>query len=142
MDGDCYGRRMSVLGASRADVSLDALRRVAWEGDAVEVSPAALAHMDRCLAQGGRGRPLLGRRARGAGRARRAGAARGPSGRPAGVGRPRRGGARHVPASGARAPLGPDADALAAAFGRRVFAGRVAADSVAPAIASSTISTP
>jgi hypothetical protein len=38
--------------------------------------------------------------------------------------------------------LGPDADALVAAFGRRVFAGRVAADSVARAIASSTISTP
>jgi hypothetical protein len=39
-------------------------------------------------------------------------------------------------------PLGPDADALAAAFGRRVFAGRVAATSVAPATTSSTISTP
>jgi histidine ammonia-lyase len=50
VDGDCYGRCMSVLVASRADVSLDALRRVAWEGEAVEVSPAALARMDRCHA--------------------------------------------------------------------------------------------
>jgi histidine ammonia-lyase len=39
---------MSVLVATRADVSLDALRRVAWEGEAVEVSSAALARMDRC----------------------------------------------------------------------------------------------
>jgi histidine ammonia-lyase len=39
---------MSVLVATRADVTLDAARRVAWEGEAVELAPAALALMDRC----------------------------------------------------------------------------------------------
>src|SRR5215208_4363245 len=41
---------MSVLVATRADVTLDAVRRVAWEGEAVELAPAALALMYRCQA--------------------------------------------------------------------------------------------
>jgi histidine ammonia-lyase len=41
---------MSVLVAKRADVSLEAVRRVAWEGEGVEVAPAAIAQMDRCHA--------------------------------------------------------------------------------------------
>src|SRR5215210_774575 len=42
-----YRRRMGVLVSSRADVSLDAVRRVGWEGDPVELAPA---RMDRCHA--------------------------------------------------------------------------------------------
>jgi histidine ammonia-lyase len=41
---------MSVRIATRADVSLEAVRRVAWHGEAVELAPAALARMDRCHA--------------------------------------------------------------------------------------------
>jgi histidine ammonia-lyase len=41
---------MSVLVGKRADVSLEAVRRVAWEGEGVEVAPAAIAQMDRCHA--------------------------------------------------------------------------------------------
>jgi histidine ammonia-lyase len=41
---------VAVLIGNRADVSLDAVRRVAWEGEAVELAPAALALMDRCHA--------------------------------------------------------------------------------------------
>ena len=41
---------MSVLVGSRADVSLEAVRRAAWEGEPVELAPAALALMDRCHA--------------------------------------------------------------------------------------------
>jgi ABC-type branched-subunit amino acid transport system substrate-binding protein len=41
---------MGVLIATRSDVSLDAVRRVAWEGEPVEIAPAALAVMDRCHA--------------------------------------------------------------------------------------------
>jgi hypothetical protein len=142
MDGDCYGRRMSVQVASRADVSLDALRRVAREGEAVEVSPAALAHLDRFLAQGERGRPLPGRGARCAGRARRPGAARPCQAAPPALAALVEDVRAMLPPVEQVRSLGPDADALVAAFGRRVFAGRVAADSVARAIASSTISTP
>ena len=35
---------------TRADLTLDAVRRVAWEGDAVAIAPEALAVMDRCHA--------------------------------------------------------------------------------------------
>ena len=38
---------MPVPLTTRADVTLDAVRRVAWEGEAVELAPAALALMDR-----------------------------------------------------------------------------------------------
>src|SRR5215208_4977585 len=38
---------MSVLVATRADVTLDAVRRVAWAGESVELAPAAVALMDR-----------------------------------------------------------------------------------------------
>jgi histidine ammonia-lyase len=41
---------MGVLVATRADISLEAVRRVAWDGEAVELAPAALALMDRCHA--------------------------------------------------------------------------------------------
>ena len=41
---------MPVPLATRADVTLDAVRRVAWEGDAVEFVPETLARMDRCHA--------------------------------------------------------------------------------------------
>jgi len=41
---------MSVLVTTRSDISVDAVRRVAWEGEAVELAPAALALMDRCHA--------------------------------------------------------------------------------------------
>ena len=41
---------MSVLVGTRADVSLEAVRRAAWEGEPVELAPAALALMDRCHA--------------------------------------------------------------------------------------------
>jgi histidine ammonia-lyase len=41
---------MGVLVATRADVSLEAVRRVAWAGEAVELAPEALALMDRCHA--------------------------------------------------------------------------------------------
>jgi histidine ammonia-lyase len=41
---------MAVLVGKRADVSLDAVRRVAWEGEAIELAPKALALMDRCHA--------------------------------------------------------------------------------------------
>jgi histidine ammonia-lyase len=41
---------MSVLIRSRADVSPAALRRVAWEGEGVELAPEALERMDRCHA--------------------------------------------------------------------------------------------
>jgi histidine ammonia-lyase len=40
--------RMSVPIATRADISLDAVRRVAWDGEAVELAPEALARMDHC----------------------------------------------------------------------------------------------
>ena len=39
---------MAVLLATRSDVSLDALRSVAWDGQGVEIAPEALALMDRC----------------------------------------------------------------------------------------------
>jgi histidine ammonia-lyase len=35
---------------TRADVTLDAVRRVAWDGEAVEFAPETLARMDRCHA--------------------------------------------------------------------------------------------
>jgi histidine ammonia-lyase len=38
---------MSVLVGSRADISLEAVRRVAWEGESIELAPAALDRMDR-----------------------------------------------------------------------------------------------
>ena len=41
---------MSVLVGNRADVSLETVRRVAWEGEGVEIAPAAIAEMDRCHA--------------------------------------------------------------------------------------------
>jgi histidine ammonia-lyase len=41
---------MSVLVSARADISLDAVRRVAWAGEAVELAPEALALMDHCHA--------------------------------------------------------------------------------------------
>jgi histidine ammonia-lyase len=41
---------MAVPLTTRADVTLDAVRRVAWEGETVELAPAALALMDRCHA--------------------------------------------------------------------------------------------
>src|ERR687886_1851791 len=41
---------MAVPIATRADISLDAVRRVAWDGEAVELAPAALERMDRCHA--------------------------------------------------------------------------------------------
>ena len=37
---------MPVPLTTRADVTLDAVRRVAWDGEAVELAPAALARMD------------------------------------------------------------------------------------------------
>src|SRR4051812_28927501 len=37
---------MGVKLATRSDVSLEAVRRVAWEGEAIAVAPAALALMD------------------------------------------------------------------------------------------------
>ena len=39
---------MSVRLASRADITLDAWRAVAWEGEGVEIVPEALARMDAC----------------------------------------------------------------------------------------------
>lgn len=41
---------MSVLIAARADITLEAVRRVAWDGEGVELAPEALARMDRCQA--------------------------------------------------------------------------------------------
>jgi histidine ammonia-lyase len=41
---------MPVLIANRADISLDAVRRVGWDGEGVELAPDALARMDRCHA--------------------------------------------------------------------------------------------
>jgi histidine ammonia-lyase len=41
---------MSVLIARRADITLQAVRRVAWDGEEVELAPEALAQMDRCHA--------------------------------------------------------------------------------------------
>jgi histidine ammonia-lyase len=38
---------MSVQIARRADITLEAVRRVAWDGEAVELAPEALARMDR-----------------------------------------------------------------------------------------------
>src|SRR4051812_10925584 len=38
---------MSVQIAARADIALEAVRRVAWDGEAVELAPEALARMDR-----------------------------------------------------------------------------------------------
>src|SRR4051794_27365670 len=38
---------MSLLVTTRADLSLDAVRRVAWEGEGIELHPDALAAMDR-----------------------------------------------------------------------------------------------
>ena len=43
-------RPMPVAVTTRADVTLDAVRRVAWEGEAVELGAEALARMDRCHA--------------------------------------------------------------------------------------------
>ncbi|HKF76068.1 MAG TPA: aromatic amino acid lyase [Candidatus Dormibacteraeota bacterium] len=39
---------MSVLLRTRADITLDALRRVSWAGESVEIAPPALELMDRC----------------------------------------------------------------------------------------------
>src|SRR5437899_762054 len=39
---------MTLAVATRADLTLDAVRRVAWEGERVEIAPGALAVMDRC----------------------------------------------------------------------------------------------
>lgn len=41
---------MTVTIDSRTDISLDVVRRVAWEGEPVELAPAALDRMDRCHA--------------------------------------------------------------------------------------------
>jgi len=41
---------MTVPVAARADVSLDAVRRVAWEGEGIALAPATLALMDHCHA--------------------------------------------------------------------------------------------
>jgi histidine ammonia-lyase len=41
---------MTLRLATRADLSLDAVRRVAWEGDGVELAPAALERIDECHA--------------------------------------------------------------------------------------------
>jgi histidine ammonia-lyase len=41
---------MAVPIATRADISLEAVRRVAWDGEAVELAPEALERMDRCHA--------------------------------------------------------------------------------------------
>jgi histidine ammonia-lyase len=41
---------MAVAVTTRADVTLDAVRRVAWEGERVALGAAALAQMDRCHA--------------------------------------------------------------------------------------------
>ena len=38
---------MSVLVGNRADISLEAVRRVGWDGESIELAPAALARMDR-----------------------------------------------------------------------------------------------
>src|SRR4051812_50216765 len=38
---------MSVTIATRADITPDAVRRVAWDGEDVELAPAALEQMDR-----------------------------------------------------------------------------------------------
>src|SRR5829696_6962138 len=43
----CYGRPVSVLVSDRADISLEAARRVAWDGEGVEIAPPALARMAR-----------------------------------------------------------------------------------------------
>src|SRR3954468_17445639 len=42
--------RMPVVFATRADISLDAVRRVAWGGDELELAAEGLARMDRCHA--------------------------------------------------------------------------------------------
>src|SRR3954449_96959 len=42
--------RMPVVIATRADISLDAVRRVAWAGEDVALAPDALARMERCHA--------------------------------------------------------------------------------------------
>lgn len=39
---------MSLAVRTRHDITLEAVRRVAWEGEPVELSPAAVALMDRC----------------------------------------------------------------------------------------------
>ncbi|HKE79141.1 MAG TPA: aromatic amino acid lyase [Solirubrobacteraceae bacterium] len=41
---------MPVPIAKRADITIDAVRRVAWDGEDVELAPEALARMDRCHA--------------------------------------------------------------------------------------------
>ena len=41
---------MSLPIATRADITLEAVRRVAWEGEAVDLAPEALARMARCHA--------------------------------------------------------------------------------------------
>ena len=41
---------MSLRVTTRADISLDAVRRVAWEGEGVELAPQALARIDDCHA--------------------------------------------------------------------------------------------
>ncbi len=41
---------MTVTVARRSDINLDTLVRVAWQGEGVEISPAALAEIDRCRA--------------------------------------------------------------------------------------------
>jgi histidine ammonia-lyase len=41
---------MGVRVATRADISLEAVRRVAWEGEAIELAPTALRLMDHCHA--------------------------------------------------------------------------------------------
>ena len=41
-------RQAELVLASRRDITLDALRAVAWDGRAVTIAPAALALMDRC----------------------------------------------------------------------------------------------
>src|SRR5262245_60229992 len=47
VDGACTVPPMSVLVATRADITLDAVRRVAWEGEGVELAPEAITLMDR-----------------------------------------------------------------------------------------------
>src|SRR5215213_8559048 len=41
---------MPVVIGTRSDISLEAVHRVAWEGEAVELAPEALPRMDRCHA--------------------------------------------------------------------------------------------
>jgi histidine ammonia-lyase len=41
---------MPVVIGTRSDISLEAVRRVAWDGEAVELAPEALERMDRCHA--------------------------------------------------------------------------------------------